>query len=431
MGKGSRTKRLQFPLVMLFLVVCSGVMFIMYAGHLTSLEGSKEPDRFVQPVLLETAKPPPPPPNPEKVAFDELYKKAKRTVGRSSKRLIYDPEPTPDPRGLPLTRHTSPATTKPDGSIWTPDRKDKRQPPLIPAVPITEEKQKWKDEEAQEWELVVGIPSIDTEKGARRRSYQRKSWMRYPNVGKTVLVKYLLAYHPSVNYTVSKGLRDEAAEHGDIIFFDMKEGVWKEGKKPWAVEVGMSRKAYAWYCYAADTYKTRYVMKGDDDEYIRTMLLENELKAIPYQSRVYYGRIMTWGIKKGSKLAFPFSGGMSITMSFDLVDWIRDSLLAEDNADYYHEDVMVGRWFYYANLPVNVVRDCRHHDIHSGANKQRLTDASLCIHHLKDTLSEYTDLFSRFSDTGLPPSKRWAPSTNRDHFGNTFLDIGGSCSKSR
>eukprot|EP00754_Rhynchopus_humris_P008330 Rhum_TRINITY_DN13721_c2_g1::Rhum_TRINITY_DN13721_c2_g1_i1::g.63187::m.63187 len=358
--------------------------------------------------------------------------------------LRYDPEPTQDPRGGTLGRLSSPTVvTGEEGRIHTPDRRRRRIRPMVPLVERHDERfpRQRKVEETTDWLLVIGIPSIDTDKGARRRRYQRDSWRKYPNVyqprsgdgsssgGATVLVKYLLAAHPSRDYAASAGLVAEAKEEKDVLYFDMKEGVWGEKKKSWAVEVGMSRKAYAWYCYAADNLRFTYLMKGDDDEFVRTRLLEAELRALPTVNKVYYGRVMKWGVRKGSRSSFPFAGGMSITMSADLVDWIRDSQAVEGAVDYYHEDVMVGRWFYSAGLPLLLASDCRHHDIHSGANKQKITSSSLCVHHLADSATEYTDLFTRFPDTSLPRIPRHPMPAETTPLGHHYIDVGHGCEK--
>eukprot|EP01062_Namystynia_karyoxenos_P070096 TRINITY_DN65488_c0_g1_i1.p1 TRINITY_DN65488_c0_g1~~TRINITY_DN65488_c0_g1_i1.p1 ORF type:complete len:510 (+),score=118.08 TRINITY_DN65488_c0_g1_i1:71-1531(+) len=353
--------------------------------------------------------------------------------------LEYDNARTADPRGTPLPRHAEQAKVdETTGRILTADRRRTRQPLIIPAVQH-QDLAEHQGERAREWNIVMGIPSIDTDTGARRRDFQRASWMQYSNVwhgdnpSATVLVKYLLAYHPANDYKLRSSLLAEGRQHKDIIAFDMREGDpkpppgWKKDKKPWPVEVGMSRKAYAWYCYVVDTYRANWVIKGDDDEFMRTKLLELELNSLPFTERVYYGRVMYWGVAKGSSLKFPFSGGMSITMTFDLADWIRDSQYAEEGKEYYHEDVMVGRWFFAARVAVNVVRDCRHHDVHKGANKQPIKADSLCIHHLGDSKDEYVGLFRRFPDdriSATPPRR-----ISQDALGNRLLELKGGCKK--
>jgi hypothetical protein len=82
-----------------------------------------------------------------------------------------------------------------------------------------------------------------------------------PTTVRQMLVRYVLARHPSHNFELSAELRNESQLQPDIIAFDMQEGRPATGKKSgqagyWGLEaeVGMSRKAFAWYSYAVATY---------------------------------------------------------------------------------------------------------------------------------------------------------------------------------
>ena len=441
---------LKFPLLILLLITFSLVLLVGYAAQLSSAAAGGVSVMEMRTLMPKSVTQLPSPPvtvsenlvtststSKSTSRYSMLFNRdiVKDVSGITPTPLAYDPNPTQDPRGSPLSRSSQEVGVIVNNDfrfINTTDRRTKRVPPVIPS--ILENRFPNEADYNKKWGVVIGIPSIDIEKGARRRQYQRDSWFKYSSVWNhqkssesTILVKYLLAYHPQNNYTVSDSLYSEAAVYKDVIFFDMKEGVWSSQKKSWAVEVGMSRKAFAWYQYAADYLKTDYVMKGDDDEFIRCNMLISELMSLNFD-RVYYGRIMQWGIKKGSKKSFPFSGGMSITLSYDLIDWIRDSSIAETNVDYYHEDVMVGRWFYSSSIPLNVVKDCRHHDVHRGANKQQQTSQSLCIHHLKDSSEEYLNNFKMYPDTSLPSLKPKKEPEIKDWLGNTITTL-GSCKK--
>jgi hypothetical protein len=96
-------------------------------------------------------------------------------------------------------------------------------------------------------------------------------------------------------------------------------------------------------------------------------------------------------------------------MSRDLAEWIATSDRGAMNMGAYHgdrdrykatnhdhEDVMVDRMFYDASVPHPVVKDCRFHDIHAGANIRPLKTTSIGIHHVKR--GEYKEYRQRFAD---------------------------------
>eukprot|EP00760_Papus_ankaliazontas_P038423 PhM_4_TR9129/c0_g1_i1/m.87063 len=305
-------------------------------------------------------------------------------------------------------------------------------PPIAPYVATHEESSK-------AWLVVIGIPTVDTDVGARRRRLQRSSWLKYKNIGDTILVKYLVGLHPSNGYTVSDVVKAEAEQHKDIIVFDMREGRPTTGKTSggkgyWGLEseVGMSRKAYAWYCYAATAFPhSTFIMKSDDDVFLRSLVYERILRLMPTRN-TYWGKVMDWGAIKGKPLKFPFAGGMGITLSMDLVRWISTAEIPArgkgpfvDNRTYYkqfnmdHEDVMVGRWFFDAKKRVNVFRDCRFHDVNVGANVRPLTDASICVHHVKE--NEYASLYRRFGDDPVPSGFDITVQFRKDAVGNNVM----------
>eukprot|EP01060_Flectonema_neradi_P038918 TRINITY_DN8332_c0_g1_i1.p1 TRINITY_DN8332_c0_g1~~TRINITY_DN8332_c0_g1_i1.p1 ORF type:complete len:752 (+),score=99.54 TRINITY_DN8332_c0_g1_i1:105-2258(+) len=335
--------------------------------------------------------------------------------------LGYYPRATPDP--LPHQFNSTPdrldenPIIRDDYFIQTVDRRVHR----IPRKVSTLNHRQFPNsaiERDRIWKIVMGIPSTDTPKGSKLRGYQRGSFFQYVSVWNVhrhpdsqILIKYILAYHPSHDYDISESLRREAARYRDILFFDIKEGaplttkdnrlLWE--RKPVDMLVGMSRKTYAWFAYAADTYKTDYVVKGDDDAFYRCNMLLNELTAY-HVPRVYYGR----------KTHYPGvfglfrTTGMIIGLSFDLVDWIRDSTIVEDFTDFIYEDVMVGLWFYKAHMTSSVhnMSDCRCHDITGHFNvRQDISNSSMVVHHMPTSKGAYTELFKRFLDPHLRPLK--------------------------
>ena len=311
---------------------------------------------------------------------------------------------------------------------------------------------------------------MDLDIGKERRQLQRDSWLHYPNIwnGKveeenrrqepTILVRYLVALHPKNNYQLSESIVEEARQYKDVIVLNMKEGKSTTGKVPggkgyWGIEseVGMSRKGYAWYCLASQKYpKAKFIMKGDDDFFLRSVRYEQTLKTLP-QERLYWGPVMKWGAKKGDpSKVFRFVGGMAVTMSSDLARWIagnkeiakrytayRDKVAVSelprgapgaggsdpdklvDSKAYYkhfnmdHEDVMVARMFYDFSVPHTIVKDCRFHDVHVGANVKPMSPRSIGIHHVK--VHEYAELLKKYPDDNTTDHD-WLPSSEKHYF---------------
>ena len=280
--------------------------------------------------------------------------------------------------------------------------------------------------------VVVGIPTTDTTFGRQRRDWQRGSWFTYPEVvgrgdianpQRAMLVRYLIGRHPDHGFKFSDELIDEQQANEDIIALNMKEGKPVTGKKSggagyWGLEseVGMSRKALMWYRIAFDLFSSDYAMKCDDDVFIRVPQYLADLRQLP-RERLYWGKVMKWGAIKGDpRSKFYFVGGMSITLSRDLL-WEINRYNAlqklvgtfdpsfnykEHNMD--HEDVMIGRVFFNLKTNVTVVKDCRFHDVHVGANVKPIQATSVAIHHLGE--GEYGMLMKRFENSVIKTTFR-------------------------
>eukprot|EP00759_Apiculatamorpha_spiralis_P016845 PhF_6_TR2311/c0_g1_i7/m.4075 len=59
-------------------------------------------------------------------------------------------------------------------------------------------------------------------------------------------------------------------------------------------------------------------------------------------------------------------------------------------------------WLGVGSMKVKIIKDCRYHDVHSGANIKPITDSSMFIHHV--TVDEYDKLMQRFRDDPLSSS---------------------------
>eukprot|EP01060_Flectonema_neradi_P004068 TRINITY_DN1268_c16_g1_i1.p1 TRINITY_DN1268_c16_g1~~TRINITY_DN1268_c16_g1_i1.p1 ORF type:complete len:760 (+),score=142.76 TRINITY_DN1268_c16_g1_i1:78-2357(+) len=327
--------------------------------------------------------------------------------------LQYAPEPTPDP--MPSSKHGEKAlqiaTQDPETlRIHTSDRRSTRIQRKIMEI----YSDRFPDDAPvdKEWTIAIGIPSVDTVKGQKLRRIQRGTSFAYDTVWNykkrddaRVVLKYLLARHPDNNYEPSQAVVDEAKETKDIIFFDIKEGRPPEPgellyeRKPVTVLVGMSRKLYAWFCYAVDRFKTDYVIKGDDDVYIRVNRLVSELSSYRFP-KVYFGRGLFY-----SKIRFAFrSDGPLIALSYDLVDWIRDSKIAESKTDFVYEDILPLIWMWGANIQANNISDCR---VGQLSRSTRWDREMISVHGLKGKygMRLFEKFRERYPDSHIPPTK--------------------------
>jgi len=91
-----------------------------------------------------------------------------------------------------------------------------------------------------------------------------------------------------------------------------------------------------------------YVMKADDDVFIRLEPLSLSLKPLPWQD-LYYGFV----IPCNSMNPFAdYMSGMGFLLSWDLVEWIGKSEIPENNT-VGPEDKMVGKWLKMGNKAKN------------------------------------------------------------------------------
>ncbi|TVU09658.1 hypothetical protein EJB05_43145, partial [Eragrostis curvula] len=121
----------------------------------------------------------------------------------------------------------------------------------------------------------------------------------------------------------------EIQRHGDVLVLDCAENM-NDGKT-YAYLSSVPR------LFAADPYD--YVMKTDDDTYLRVAALVDELRDKP-RGDVYLG----YGYPMGGQ-PMPFMHGMGYVVSWDVASWISTAgEILERNDTMGPEDLMVGKW---------------------------------------------------------------------------------------
>jgi len=117
---------------------------------------------------------------------------------------------------------------------------------------------------------IISAPEFEN-----RRLGVRESWMRYPNVGQSFDVRFVLRT-VGAPAGLMRALERENATHRDIIGIDV---AWNETRVR-----GPVLSLAAWLKYACDAYPSaRYIAKMDDDAYLQTMEFERMLNVMHQQ----------------------------------------------------------------------------------------------------------------------------------------------------
>ncbi|KAL3679790.1 hypothetical protein R1sor_022746 [Riccia sorocarpa] len=136
-----------------------------------------------------------------------------------------------------------------------------------------------------------------------------------------------------------------------------------------------------------------YVMKTDDDSYVRVDNLAKRLLSLS-RTDLYYGYILP--CENHDPYAW-YMAGMGYLISWDLVDWIRESPLVRNNTDG-TEDKLVGEWFNEGGKAKNRVNDkplFYDHPAFGGNCAHELIPESILVHQVK-TAERWADVLKFF-----------------------------------
>ncbi|KEG07215.1 UDP-Gal or UDP-GlcNAc-dependent glycosyltransferase [Trypanosoma grayi] len=293
--------------------------------------------------------------------------------------------------------------------------------------------------ERREFLIVFGIPSVDIDARQRRRYLQRWTCWRFPGVATklnnftgAMLVLYVLARHPSHNFTYSAGLEAEAEQWHDVIALPMNDGrpstnkkVGGNGKWGLEAEVGMSRKTFFWFELAFRLFpNASYIAKGDDDMFLRVPQYLADLRSLPRKG-LYWGVACAESVQKGNVThKFHYFAGMLYTLARDVVQQlvsfepvrrlVRLPYSKEREEQFFQysmtaEDVMVGQILRlevrYPALVVVEDRWCRFHD-RVGRKWRRVVKRESVVLHLPSENS-YGKLMNKFGNDTLPSKMLW------------------------
>uniref|UniRef100_A0A0E0M1J9 Hexosyltransferase n=1 Tax=Oryza punctata TaxID=4537 RepID=A0A0E0M1J9_ORYPU len=195
------------------------------------------------------------------------------------------------------------------------------------AAPAAATAKEEEEEEKPELSLLVGVLTMP--KRYERRDIVRLAYALQPAAARArVDVRFVFC---RVTDPVDAQLVAlEAMRHGDVVVLDGCEENMNHGKTH-AYLSSVPR------LFASAPYD--YVMKTDDDTYLRVAALADELRGKP-RDDVYLG----YGYAMGGH-PMPFMHGMGYVVSWDVARWVStaEEILARNDTEG-PEDLMVGKW---------------------------------------------------------------------------------------
>ncbi|KAK3138075.1 hypothetical protein QOZ80_5AG0364110 [Eleusine coracana subsp. coracana] len=200
-------------------------------------------------------------------------------------------------------------------------------------TPAADEEEKKEEEDVR---ILIGIQTLPS-KHARRnllRTVYALQVQDHPSLSRSVDVRFVFCNVTNPDDAVLVAL--EMIRYGDIIVLDCAENM-------------DNGKTYTFFSTVARAFNTTttkksrydYVMKADDDTYLRLPALASSLRGA---SRIdaYYGLQMPCDTENFYPFP-PFMSGMGYALSWDLVAWVATSELSRrDRVG--PEDMWTGRW---------------------------------------------------------------------------------------
>jgi hypothetical protein len=250
--------------------------------------------------------------------------------------------------------------------------------------------------ERPELSLLVGVLTMP--KLRERREIVRMAYaLQPPASGARVDVRFVFC---NVTDPVDAALLAlEIQRHGDVLVLDCAENM-NDGKT-YAYLSSVPR------LFAAAPYD--YVMKTDDDTYLRVAALVDELRGKP-RDDVYLG----YGYPMGGQ-PMPFMHGMGYVVSWDVASWVATAgEILERNDTLGPEDLMVGKWLNLGGRGKNRY-DLKPRMYNLNWDMDNFRPDTVAVHTLK-TNQRWAAAFRYFNVTaGLTPSDLYhLPSRGHD-----------------
>ncbi|CAM0951479.1 unnamed protein product [Alopecurus aequalis] len=240
---------------------------------------------------------------------------------------------------------------------------------------------------APEFSLLVGILTMP--KLRERRDLVRLAYALQPPVPAYARVDVRFVFCNVTDPVDAALVALEIMAHGDILVLDCAENM-NDGK------------TYAYFSSVPRLFSDApydYVMKTDDDTYLRVATLAEDLRRRP-RDDVYLG----FGYNMSGDPML-FMHGMGYVMSWDLVSWVATAEeILERNDTVGPEDLMLGKWVNLAGKGRNRY-DLKPRMYDLNWNMDNLRPDTVAVHMLKDNRRWATTLAYFNVTAGIKPSK--------------------------
>ncbi|KQJ88276.1 beta-1,3-galactosyltransferase pvg3 [Brachypodium distachyon] len=247
------------------------------------------------------------------------------------------------------------------------------------------------DQDPEQLRILVGVHTV-----ARKHARQHLIRMAYalqqtpgPSAAR-VDVRFVLCARPMPpEHGAFVAL--EARAHGDMLLLDCAENA-EDGK------------TYSYFAALPAMLGERerpydYVMKVDDDTYLRLEALVETLRDAPRED-MYYGVGLPFMHRERPR----FMLGMGYVLSWDLVQWIAASDMVKREAKGV-EDVTTGNWLNMGNKAKNRVNIYPRMYDYKSAEAEDFLENTVGLHQLKEDL-KWAHTLEHFNATRLEPSSK-------------------------
>ncbi|TKW26012.1 hypothetical protein SEVIR_3G158600v4 [Setaria viridis] len=258
------------------------------------------------------------------------------------------------------------------------------------------------DDDDGDVRILIGIQTLPAKYERRHllRAVYSLQVREHPSLAGRVDVRFVFCNVTSPDDAVFVAL--EIMRYGDIIVLDCAENM--DNGKTYTFFSTVARAFDAGAGGRRPPYD--YVMKADDDTYLRLPALAASLRGASRED-AYFGLQMPCDRENFYPFP-PFMSGMGYALSWDLVRWVSGSDLARREQDG-PEDMWTGRWFNLAGRAKNRYDAAPRMYNYKGASpdscfRHGFVPDTIAVHMLKDD-ARWAETLAYFNATaGLPRS---------------------------